>query len=141
MLVALLLSGPWAVAGPEADKIGGPESCAECHIQEIEAWKQSAHFKTFNEMHRRPEAAAMLEKLGLGAMKQQQQCMDCHYLNRPVEQKIQATSGIACESCHGAGRDWAKTHGDYGNGVTKLTESAAHRSARVAQALGSFPHL
>ena len=137
LLVALQLSGLLAIAAPEAGKVDGPESCAECHIQEIEAWKQSAHFKTFNEMHRRPEAIAMLEKLGLGAMKQQQQCVDCHYLNRLVEQKAQATSGIACESCHGAGRDWAQTHGDYGKGITKLTESAAHRSARLAQALGT----
>src|SRR5882672_7273188 len=103
VLVAGLLSGSSAAAAPQPDKVGGPESCAECHIQEIEAWKQSAHFKTFNAMHRRPEAAAMLERLGLGAMKQQQQCMDCHYLNRQGEQKIEATSGVACESCHGAG--------------------------------------
>ena len=136
MLVALLLSGASA-AVPDPAKVGGPESCAECHIQEIEAWKLSAHFKTFNTMPQRPETAAMLGKLGLGAMKQQQLCMDCHFLNREMDQKIQPTSGIACESCHGAGRDWAQTHGDYGKGVTKATESAAHRSARVAQALGA----
>ena len=139
LLVAQLLSGQAAVAGPDPEKVGGPESCAECHIQEIEAWKLSAHFKTFNAMPRRPETAAMLEKLGLGAttMKQQSLCMDCHFLNRPVDQKVQPSSGIACESCHGAGRDWAQTHGDYGKGVTKATESADHRTARVAQALGA----
>jgi hypothetical protein len=136
MLMALS-TGASAVATPAADKVGGPESCAECHIQEIEAWKQSAHFKTFNAMHRRPEAAAILERLGLGAMKQQPQCMDCHYLNRQTDKKIEATSGIACESCHGAGRDWAQTHGDYGKGVTKAAESAEHRRARVAQAIGA----
>jgi hypothetical protein len=137
LLVALLPSGPCAGAVPPPDKVGGPESCAECHIQEIEAWKQSAHFKTFNAMHRRPEAVAILERLGLGPMKQQQQCMDCHYLNRQADQKVEPASGIACESCHGAGRDWAQTHGNYGRGVTKAGESAAHRDARVAQALGA----
>ena len=139
MLVALLLSGQAVAARPDPAKVGGPESCAECHIQEIEAWKLSAHFKTFNTIPRRPETAAMLEKHGLGAttMKQQALCMDCHFLNREIDQKIQPTSGIACESCHGAGRDWAQTHGDYGKGFTKATESAAHRSARVAQALAA----
>jgi len=122
-------------APPRPDKVGGPESCAECHIQELEAWKLSAHFRSFNEVHRRPEAAAILEKLGLGPMRQQEQCMACHYLNRLVEQKLTPTSGVACESCHGAGQDWAQTHGDYGQGVKKENESEAHRLARIAQSL------
>ncbi len=134
---ALLVTGSPAGAAPRPDKVGGPESCAECHIQEIEAWKQSVHFKTFNELHRRPETAAMLERLGLGRIKHEPTCMECHYLNRQTENILEPTSGISCESCHGAGQDWAQTHGDYGKGITKLTESAEHRSARLAQALGA----
>ncbi len=137
LVVVMLLSGRSAVAGPDPEKVGGPESCAECHIQEIEAWKQSAHFKTFNAMQGRPETAVMLGKLGLGRIKHEPLCMECHYLNRESGNILEPASGIACESCHGAGRDWAQTHGDYGKGVTKLTESAAHRTARVAQALGA----
>ena len=134
---ALLVTVSPAGAVPRPDKVGGPESCAECHIQEIEAWKQSVHFKTFNELHRRPETAAMLERLGLGRIKHEPQCMECHYLNRQTENILEPTSGISCESCHGAGQDWAQTHGDYGKGITKLTESAEHRRARLAQALGA----
>jgi hypothetical protein len=138
MLAALLLPGPApATLLPRPDKVGGPESCAECHIQEIEAWKLSAHFRSFHELHRKPEAAAIQEKLGLGPMKQEQSCMSCHYLNRPVDLKLTATSGVSCESCHGAGQDWAQTHGDYGQGVTKDKESAAHRLARVTQAVNA----
>ncbi|HWA24950.1 MAG TPA: multiheme c-type cytochrome [Lacunisphaera sp.] len=136
LVLAIGLSAlPAFAARPRPDKVGGPESCAECHIQEIEVWKLSAHFRSFNEVHRRPEAAAILEKLGLGPMRQQQQCMDCHYLNRLVEQKLTPTSGVACESCHGAGQDWAQTHGDYGKGVKKDAESAEHRAARIAQSI------
>ena len=135
--VALLVTGSPVAAVPHPDKVGGPESCAECHIQEIEAWKQSVHFKTFNELHRRPETAAMLERLGLSRIKHEARCMDCHYLNRHEDGEIRSTSGISCESCHGAGRDWAETHGDYGKGITKATESAEHRIARLAQALGA----
>src|SRR5882757_8250200 len=82
VLMALL---PGAKAGPRADKVGGPESCSECHIQEIEAWKMSTHFRTFNELHRRPETIAMLEKLGLGRIKREPRCMECHYLNRQTD--------------------------------------------------------
>ncbi len=35
MLVTLLFSGAVAMVVPRPDKVGGPESCAECHIQEI----------------------------------------------------------------------------------------------------------
>ncbi len=136
-LVTLFLSGAIAGAAPVAAKVGGPESCAECHIQEIEAWKQSVHFRTFNKLHQRPETTAMLEKLGLGPIKQEQKCMDCHYLNKEAELKPQAAAGISCESCHGAGRDWVNTHGDYGKGITKATESATHREARIAQAINA----
>ena len=134
---ALLATVLPAGAAPRPDQVGGPESCAECHIQEIEAWKQSVHFKTFNELHRKPETAAMLARLGLSRIKHEPKCMDCHYLNRLEDDAIKATSGVSCESCHGAGRDWAATHGDYGKGITKLTESAEHRRARLAQALGA----
>jgi hypothetical protein len=136
LLGAILPFSP-ALAAPEADKVGGPQSCAECHIQEIEAWKLSVHFRTFNELHRRPETAAMLERLGLGAIKHEPQCMACHYLNKTVEASLQAVAGVSCESCHGAGRDWVQTHGDYGKGFTKATETAEHRTARRAQALAA----
>ena len=40
-------------------KVSGPESCGECHTNEVEAWKKTPHSFTFNEMHRRPEAQAI----------------------------------------------------------------------------------
>jgi hypothetical protein len=129
------LLGVGASAAPLPEKVGGPESCAECHLDEIAAWRKSAHFKTFNELHRTPEAAAILQKLGLSKMKGETRCMDCHYLNRPEEGALQSTNGISCESCHGPGRDWVKTHGDYGEGFTKATESAEHRNRRRAEAI------
>ena len=123
------------IAAPRPEKIGGPESCAECHLEEIEAWKKSAHFRTFGELHRKPETAAMLARLGLTRIKTERQCMECHYLNREIEGVVQASAGISCESCHGAGQDWAKTHGDYGEGFTKATESTDHRNRRRAEAI------
>lgn len=132
LVVALALP---AAAVPIADKMLGPESCAECHAQEIEAWKLTRHFKTFNELPRRPETAAMLAKLGLGRIKAERQCLECHYLGKLVDNEYQLVSGIACESCHGAAKDWVQGHGDYGKGFTKATEPAEHRTARLASAI------
>jgi Zn finger protein HypA/HybF involved in hydrogenase expression len=131
----LFAAGSAGAGLPAPDKVGGPESCAECHFEEIEAWKKSAHNRTFNELHRKPDTAAMLARLGLSKIKTERQCMECHYLNRQEDGALQATNGISCESCHGAGQDWAKTHGDYGEGVTKITESAGHRNRRRAEAV------
>jgi hypothetical protein len=137
-LGAVLVLATAARAGipiPKPEKVGGPESCAECHYEEIESWKKSVHNRTVNELHRKPETAAMLTKLGLGKIKTERQCQECHYLNRLEDGDLIATNGISCESCHGAGQDWAKTHGDYGEGFKKNTEPAEHRARRRAQAL------
>ncbi len=123
-----------AAAAPVTEKVSGPEACAECHVQEIEAWKRTKHFKTLNDLSRRPETGVMLGKLGLGRIKGERQCQDCHYLGRLVDNEYQVVSGIACESCHDAAKDWVASHGDYGKGVTKTTESAEHRLARLAGA-------
>lgn len=139
--LALLATLGFAVAAragipiPKPEKVGGPESCAECHYEEIESWKKSVHNRTVNELHRKPATAEMLTKLGLGKIKAERQCMECHYLNRLEDGELIATNGISCESCHGAGQDWAKTHGDYGEGFKKATEPAAHRDRRRAEAI------
>jgi hypothetical protein len=124
-----------AGASPPADKVSGPEACAECHAQEIEVWKLTVHFKTLNELHRRPETRDMSAKLGLTGIKTESRCQDCHYLNKIVDNEKQVIAGISCESCHGAARDWLAGHGDYGKGITKATEPAAHRLARRAKAV------
>jgi len=121
-------------ASPAPDRVTGPETCVECHLDEIEVWKRTVHNKTFRELPRRPETAEMLRKLGLGKVTTETQCRDCHFLSKIEEGEQINVAGIACESCHGASRDWAKTHGDYGQGVTAETESPEHRDARWAQA-------
>lgn len=119
------------------DKVTGPETCVECHIDEIEVWKRTVHNKTFRELPRKPETDEMLLRLGLGKVKAEAQCRDCHFTGRIIDEEYQTVSGISCESCHGAAAEWAKTHGDYGLGFTKETEAAAHRAARRTQALAA----
>ncbi|MBI2813806.1 MAG: hypothetical protein HYX71_05945 [Opitutae bacterium] len=129
----LVLAGPGFAALSPA-KVTGPEACAECHVEEIEAWKRSKHRKTLNELPRRKETADMLLKLGLTNIKTERQCADCHFLGKVIDDEYQTVAGISCESCHGAAADWVKTHGDYGKGITKDTEPPDHREARLAQA-------
>jgi DNA-binding phage protein len=134
LLVALAQPGRLDAAAPLAEKVTGPASCAECHVEEIEAWKRTKHNRTLHELPRRPETAEMLLRLGLTKMKGERQCQDCHFLGQIIDEEYQTVAGIACESCHGASRDWIKTHGEYGKGAKQATETAAHRAARRVEA-------
>ncbi len=133
--VILFLLPAAASASPliAADKVGGPESCAECHLEEVSAWRRTKHAKTFSTMERRPETAEILTKLGLGRIKTERSCAECHFLPQEIAGERSIASGISCESCHGAGADWVKVHGDYGRGATKETETPEHRAERWAQ--------
>jgi len=135
----LLLALAWPAPGRAAaaalrpEKVVGPEACAECHVEEIEVWKRTVHRKTLDTLERLPETGPMLAKLGLGRIKAEKSCQECHYLGKMADDEFQITAGIACESCHGPAADWVKVHGDYGKGITKDAEPAAHRTARLAQ--------
>jgi hypothetical protein len=130
-----LVSARQASASPDPMKVQGPESCGECHKQEVEAWKLTHHFATFNDMHRTDDAKAIAEKMGIHRIKSESLCLDCHYTSKQTADGVQVIAGVSCESCHSAAHDWINIHNDYGKGFTKATEPADHKSARIAAAL------
>jgi hypothetical protein len=133
MLALLLRCGSEASAQtPDAAKVRGPEACAECHTAEMDAWKGTQHYKTFNAMHRKPEAQQIATKLGIATIKRESLCVNCHYTEKATGSGKDVIAGIACESCHGAGKDWIDLHGDYGGKkVEKSMETPAHRKQRI----------
>ena len=117
--LALLLSFCLAGAAGAADsnyhadpaKIMGAENCNECHAPMVEAWKLTHHFDTFTSMHRRPEARDISTKMGIRRIKDESLCLKCHYTDKADDEgKVTAISGISCESCHSAAKDWIKVH-------------------------------
>ncbi len=97
----------------DAAKIVGPNACAECHKQEIEAWKSSHHFKTFREMPRNAAADEIADKMGVRRIKSESLCLNCHFTVQERNTKEEPVAGISCESCHGAGKDWIKVHSGF----------------------------
>jgi hypothetical protein len=94
-------------------KIMGAEACNECHAPMVEAWKLTHHYDTFNKMHTTPEAKAIAAKMGLRRIKSESLCLKCHYTDKSDDSgKVTPISGISCESCHGAAKDWIKVHND-----------------------------
>ena len=80
MLAGLMWAAPadaqteWNLAD-----IVGPNACAECHKTTAAIWRNTHHFKTFAELHRRKEASEIAKKMGLKRIKAGSLCLDCHY--------------------------------------------------------------
>jgi hypothetical protein len=149
LLMSLLLISCLAETAGSADtldttihcdpaKVLGAEACAKCHENEVRQWRQTPHFATFEALHRRPEAKEIVERLGLSTVKRNDVCVRCHYTRQDVEGRVRVVSGVSCESCHGAGKDWAPLHNDYGGpNVTKQQESPEHAQQRRAASVAA----
>jgi hypothetical protein len=127
----LMILGFAAKGGVATDsaKIVGPNACAECHKQEVEAWKGTHHFRTFREMPRNTEANEIAEKMGVRRIKSESLCLNCHFTVQQKNNKEEPIAGISCESCHGAGQDWIKVHSGF-SGKKEQTETKAEEEAR-----------
>ncbi len=115
VLLATFPSGK-LIAAIDPAKVLGPEACGNCHKSEFSAWQQTHHFKTFEDLHRRPSAMAISEKMGVKRIKSEGACVACHYTSQgATEASLKPIAGISCELCHGAGKDWVQLHNKKGN--------------------------
>jgi len=149
LLIAFLWAGlavGEAAAAPFAE---GFRKCEKCHEAEVEVWKTTDHFKSFNTVHRKEEAKKILDAAGGGAsMRQNPNCVLCHYTETrsSATAKPQVASGPSCESCHGASSEWRDVHNFYGEGIDDpAKESAANKAKRLSAArkagmIWSFMH-
>ncbi len=128
LLIIVGFAADGAVASDPAKTVG-PNACAECHKQEVEAWKGTHHFKTFREMPRKKEANEIAKRMGVRRIKSESLCLNCHFTVQRKDNKEKPVSGISCESCHSAGRDWIKVHSGF-SGKTAKTETKAEEEAR-----------
>jgi hypothetical protein len=70
--------------------------------------------------------------MGLRSVKRSDVCIDCHFTTKEIDGRIKAVSGVSCESCHGASKDWIAIHNDYGGPTaTKADESPEHAAQRL----------
>ena len=110
-LTTFISSATLAFAAGDPAKVGGPEKCADCHKNETAAWQEMKHFKTFDDLHRRPAAKEIAGKLEIANIKTEGTCMQCHYTANPAGR---AVAGVSCESCHGPSGDWLTVHNEKG---------------------------
>ncbi len=139
VMVLLVIAGSCAAETPSLEplrcdpaQVLGADSCAKCHEKEVQQWKLTPHYATFEALHRKPEAKAIAKRLGLSSVKRNETCVKCHYTQQQKGERVRVVSGISCESCHGASKNWVALHNDYGGpNATKEMESAEHRQQRI----------
>jgi len=133
--VIFLLAAPSSAAEPlrcDPAQVLGVNSCAKCHEQEVQQWKLTPHFSTFESLHRKPAAKAIAKRLGLSSVKRNDTCVKCHYTQQQKGKRVRVVAGVSCESCHGAAKDWVALHNDYGGpNVTRELEPVEHRQQRI----------
>jgi hypothetical protein len=136
LLAAMALICFWpatAPAGPDYTKVVGPTACSECHKAEAAVWQNTHHFSTFRELPRKKEAREISAKMGLKRIKSGSLCLDCHFTSQDAGGKPKTISGISCESCHGAGKDYIKVHSTF-SGKKKEQETKEEAAKRWAAA-------
>ena len=131
---ALAEDGTSPMPGPDLDMeaVMGPRECAECHEKTALIWEQTLHHALFKHTHRSKEGTSFAKKLRVKRIKGAKGlCASCHYTVQMGKKRPKAIAGVACESCHGASRDWIKVHSEF-SGKEKETESPAQAKERWA---------
>lgn len=112
-------------------KVMGANECAECHKETAQIWQNTHHFTTFRKMPRSKEAKAISKKMKIKRIKSSKLCSSCHFtLQQNDKKKPKPISGISCEKCHGAGKEYIKLHSGYSGNKNKKDETKAQAKKR-----------
>jgi cytochrome c553 len=114
--VTYLLAAP-AASEEKQHVYEGASKCKTCHKTEAQGlqypiWEKSTHAKAFEALA--GEAAmAIAKERGIEDPQTADECLKCHVTGHGIAKeflgaKYDATEGVGCESCHGAGGDYVK---------------------------------
>jgi Cytochrome c554 and c-prime len=114
---ALLTYGVAGVASAADHGFVGATKCAVCHKtaaqgEQFPKWQASAHAKAYETLAG-ADAKDIGKKLGIDDPQKSDTCLRCHVTGHGADAallgpKYDATEGVGCESCHGAGADYVK---------------------------------
>jgi hypothetical protein len=146
LILPLMLSAASAAFGQAAstmhpEKVVGNTVCADCHEEELKAWKSSAHSRA-DSVHRdaktRDKAEKIAKAMGLpnaAAMTSSPLCTECHFTRQKKGESTKVIGGVSCESCHGGGKDYYEVHGE------KEKISSREERQKLSKAAGMlYPH-
>ena len=95
----------------------GSKQCRICHNAPAKGsmsdiWSKTKHAEAHPTLLT-PAAKEAAKKLGIKEPEKSGECLRCHstaygMTKKQVTEKIKVEEGVGCESCHGAGKDYAK---------------------------------
>ena len=121
----------------DPEKVIGAAECGRCHSVELLAWQKSQHYRTFRELPSSTTAEEIANRMDIFDMTEEADCLQCHFTQKKEESDPhpKAISGVSCELCHGAAKDWVNLHNDLGEYRNrKAEEPPEHRQARLKKA-------
>jgi hypothetical protein len=116
-------------------RVMGDATCRACHKPIVTAWRHSRHASHFEKLADNPKARKYAAALGMSeaSITRDGLCVRCHG-QRALATATRTTTGVSCESCHGAAggeKGWLNLHGSYGvNGLTREEETPDHKKMR-----------
>ncbi|MBW3542498.1 MAG: cytochrome c family protein [Planctomycetes bacterium] len=141
-VAAVMRAVPTAEIGPNRDpaKVLGVAAagCETCHAPSASHWTTTRHYNSEKALFsdNAKKYAAVL-KIPPDSLRTNSLCVRCHATTRLQNGRMQAISGVSCESCHGAAggeEGWLNQHPVYGpNFTTREDETAEHRQMRIAR--------
>ncbi len=116
-------------------KFVGAKKCGMCHKSskigaQYKIWKKSPHAKAFKTLQTK-KADEVAAKAGFKTKAAETpKCLKCHVTAYGVEKSLvkhsfKAKDGVQCESCHGAGADYAKMS------IMKSTQKSVAKGLKV----------
>lgn len=93
-------------------KIVGPEKCGKCHVNSHAIWLDTAHASKSLTSSWRRGGKAIARNLGMpeDQLMVDIRCLTCHFTARSRSGNEVGETGVTCESCHGAAKDWVDIH-------------------------------
>jgi len=117
LALACLLVVPGAAVAAGHEYVG-VEKCGSCHKKElygdqVAKWRDGPHAKAWRSLTS-DKAREYAKAKGIkGSPQQAPECLECHVTAHDVDPALlkydlEASDGVQCESCHGAGADYRK---------------------------------
>ncbi len=118
LIAAFLMAAPgMSRAEGKQRRYVGVAKCKMCHRkaeqgEQYTIWSKTKHAKAYENLAT-PKAKELAKKAGVADPQKDGKCLKCHVTAYGVDpqylgKKYKMEDGVGCESCHGAGGDYAK---------------------------------
>lgn len=120
-------------------KTVGPDECVDCHSESHSIWEETTHYKTYEELAAGWDGIDIAGKMDVDDIENVDAvCVTCHFTVIAEDDGFkEVVSGISCESCHGAAKDWLELHAEYpGDGPESETPEQKQERLAASEAAG-----